>query len=502
MLQRCALVLILVTMLAFPNMVLADTLKATLAEFETYAHKGMQDWKVPGMAIAVVKGDTVIYAKGFGTKRFGTDRPVDENTVFQVGSTTKAFTVALMATLVDEGKADWDDRVVDHFPGFMMHDPWVTREFRIHDLFAQHSGMPPYAGDLQSFIGFDRDHIIHSMRHIKPIYSFRDKFSYVNNLFVAGAKVEEGLTGKPWESLMQERILDPLGMTHSSMDMAGLTKASNGSDLHVLVNGKPQPIKPGSMLLDWPYIYGPAGGLNSSAADMAKWAAAQQGRGKTGHTRIFSEASAEYMHTPKTPVKVGEFHGAYCQAWMQTPLKMTDVFWHNGGTSGICSFAGFSPDLDMAVVVLTNLGGHKLADALGLQFFEMMSGNKADWNARFLADRKEAEAMQAEAENNADVPNLPGLPLAAYAGNYSSPIYGELTVQARKKSLALRLGATQQVSVEVMHKTMHTFSGEWIAVDPGDPEYHFDFSVDTEGEVTAVTIREFNQDGTVTFTRQ
>ena len=184
----------------------------------------MRDWKVPGMSIAVVKGDKVVYAKGFGTKRAGMNRPVDADTIFQVGSTTKAFTVALMATLVDEGKADWDDRVIDHFPDFMMYDPWVTREFRVHDLFAQHSGMPFYAGDLQSFIGFDRDHIIHSMRYIKPVYSFRDKFSYVNNLFVAGAKVEEKLTGKTWETLMQERILTPLKMTRSSMDEAGLTQ--------------------------------------------------------------------------------------------------------------------------------------------------------------------------------------------------------------------------------------------------------------------------------------
>ncbi|MGL1863370.1 MAG: serine hydrolase [Pseudodesulfovibrio sp.] len=502
MLRRLISFLLLAIVLSLPAFAQAESFDETLSKFESYAVKGMRDWKVPGMSIAMVKGDKVVYAKGFGTKRAGVNRPVDADTVFQVGSTTKAFTVALMATLVDEGKADWDDRVVDHFPNFMMYDPWVTREFRVHDLFAQHSGMPFYAGDLQSFIGFDRDHIIHSMRYIKPVYSFRDKFSYVNNLFVAGAKVEEKLTGKTWETLMQERILTPLKMTRSSMDEAGLTQVENGSDLHILVNGKAQPIKPGAALLDWPYTYGPAGGLNSSAQDMAKWAAAQLNGGKHGATRIFSQESAEYMHTPKTPVHIGEFHGSYCQAWMRTELEKTNVVWHNGGTSGICSFVGFSPDQDLAVVVLTNLGSHKLADALGLQFFEMMSGNDKDWNGTFLADLKKAEKAQAEAAKNTTIPNLPGLPLEAYAGKYHSSIYGDLTVYAEKKSLRIRLGTTQQMIVKVTHKTMHTFSGDWIVIDPADPEYHFDFTVDTEGDVTAITLREFNQDGTATFTRQ
>ncbi len=499
MLLRLLSPLIFSLILLLPNTGFAIDFNTTLAEFERYAINGMKNWKVPGMSIAVVKGNKIVYAKGFGTKKAGTNRPVDKDTIFQVGSTTKAFTVALMATLVDEGKVDWDDRVVDHFPEFQMYDPWVTREFRIHDLFAQHSGMPPYAGDLQCFIGFDRDHMIRSLRHIKPVYSFRDKFSYVNNLFVAGAKVAEIKTGKTWENLMQERILTPLNMTRSSLDEAGLTKVDNGSDLHVLVDGKALPLKPNGPLLGWPYMYGPAGGLNSSAPDMARWLAAHLNEGM-GIARIFSAESADYMHSPKTPVAMGKFKGAYCQGWMYTPLKKADITWHNGGTTGICSFVGFSQELDMALVVLTNMGAHKLADALGFQFFEMMSGNKADWNDTFVNNTKQAE--QAKAEETKAVPYLPGLPLEAYAGKYSSPLYGELTVYAKKKSLMIRLGAKQQFNVKVKHETMHTFAGDWVILDPADPEYHFDFTVDLDGDVTGITIREFNQDGTCTYFKQ
>jgi CubicO group peptidase (beta-lactamase class C family) len=492
--------ILFLALLLLPLPARADRLSETVKRLTPYAVKGMEQWHVPGLAMAVVKGETVVWAKGLGTRRAGTDLPVSPDTVFQVGSTTKAFTVAVMATLADEGKTGWDDRVIDHFPGFRLHDPWVTREFRIHDLFAQHSGMPAYAGDAQAFLGYGRDHIIASMRHVEPVYSFRDQFSYVNNLFVAGAKVEELLTGKPWETLVRERILDPLSMTRSSLDEAGLTKADDGASLHVLVNGEPVVIEPGTMLRAWPYVYGPAGGLNSTALDMARWAAAQLNRGKLGKTRIFSREAADYMHTPRTPVKMGPYHAAYTQGWMLTELSRTDVIWHNGGTSGICAFVGFSPDLDAAFVALTNLGGHNLADALGMQFFDWLSGkDDADWSATFLEQAGEAEEAETGGENT---PNLPGLPPERYAGTYHSPVLGGLTVASDGKDLVIRLGARFQEVIRAGHATMHTFAGEWPSMDPDDPVYHFDFAVTPEGEVTGVTLREFDYDGCGLFERR
>ena len=491
-------------LLLLPLPARADRLGETIKRLEPYALKGMKDWHVPGLAVAVVKGETVVWAKGFGTRRAGANLPVTPDTIFQVGSTTKAFTVAVMATLVDAGKAGWDDRVIDHFPGFQLHDPWVTREFRIHDLFAQHSGMPAYAGDAQTFLGYGRDHLIKSMRYVKPVYSFRDQFSYVNNLFVAGAKVEELLTGNTWESLVRERILTPLSMDRSSLDEAGLTGADDGAALHVLVGGKPVPIEPGTMLQTWPYVYGPAGGLNSTALDMARWAATQLNRGKLGKTRIFSQAAADYMHTPRTPVEMGPYHAAYTQGWMLTELSRTDVVWHNGGTSGICAFVGFSPDQDAAFVALTNLGHHKLADALGLQFFDWLSGkDDADWSGLFLEqDKAAAAAEEKEAAEAQNTPALPGLEAAAYAGTYASPVLGGLTVEADGKDLVVRLGAKLQEVIRAEHRTMHTFAGEWKGMDPDDPVYHFDFAVTPQGEVTGVTLREFDYDGCGLFERQ
>ena len=173
-----------------------ETLQKILADFEAYAEQSRKDWGIPGMAISIVQGDKMIYANGFGVKKQGEDDPVNENTIFQIGSTSKAFTAALVAMMVDEGKLNWKDKVIDYLPDFMMYDPWVTREFLIDDVMAQHSGMPGYASDLLSFIGFDRKHIIHSICYIQPISSFRSEFAYMNNLFLVAAALVEEISGK------------------------------------------------------------------------------------------------------------------------------------------------------------------------------------------------------------------------------------------------------------------------------------------------------------------
>jgi CubicO group peptidase (beta-lactamase class C family) len=152
-------------------------LQKILAAFEKYAEEARKAWQVPGLAIAVVQGDQVVYAKGFGVKELGKADPVQEETLFQIGSTSKAFTATLLGMLVDEKKFGWQDQVVDLFADFQMYDPWVTREFLVEDMMAQRSGLPSHAGDLQSILGFGRQHIIRTLRYFKPVSSFRSQFA-------------------------------------------------------------------------------------------------------------------------------------------------------------------------------------------------------------------------------------------------------------------------------------------------------------------------------------
>ena len=204
------------TVAGTPEPLSGPELENVFREFERQVERALRDFQVPGMAVAVVQEDRVVYSKGFGVKETGKREPVDPHTRFQVGSTSKAFTATLVASLVDEGKLGWKDRVVTHLPDFAMADPWVTKEFQVRDLMAQHSGMKPYAGDILAMIGYGRDDIVRSTAHIEPVTSFRSEFSYVNNLWVTAAAVVEAKTGKTWEQNLQERIFDPLGMGESS----------------------------------------------------------------------------------------------------------------------------------------------------------------------------------------------------------------------------------------------------------------------------------------------
>ncbi|TLM98448.1 beta-lactamase family protein, partial [bacterium] len=170
----------------------------------------------PGIAVAIVKGDRLIYAKGFGVKKLGCSDPVDENTVFQVGSVTKSFTSALVSMLVEDDQITWKSKVKDHLPNFRLHDPLATREFTVEDLMSQRSGLPPHAGCLLPHLGFNRAHIMNTLRYIKPASSFRSEYAYQNNLFLAAAALIEKKTGMSWEKNLLTRILKPLGMVNST----------------------------------------------------------------------------------------------------------------------------------------------------------------------------------------------------------------------------------------------------------------------------------------------
>ncbi|MEW6659507.1 MAG: serine hydrolase [Thermodesulfobacteriota bacterium] len=418
-------------------------LQKILAAFEKYAEQARQAWQVPGMAIAVVQEDKIVYAKGFGVKELGKAEPVQEETLFQIGSTSKAFTAALMGMLVDENKFGWQDKVVELLADFQMADPWVTREFLVEDVMAQRSGLPGHAGDLQSILGFDRQHIIRTLRYLKPMSSFRSQFAYQNGLFlVAGALIEKS-SGKGWEENIRERIFFPLGMSASSTSFQALREAKNRATGHVW-NQKGQV----EMLpWDWPfhqapYIHGPAGGINSNILDMGKWLRLQLAQGKFGDQRLLSETNLEFLRTPKTAAgsKWGLRH-FYCEAWIYTPLCPHPLVWHNGGTQGYKTMVALVPEAGMGLVVLSNLVTD-LPEALALAFYDFYFHRPdRDWSGKLLQEFQEARKKE-KLPRRPPSP-APPLPLKNYAGTYAHPVYGNLVVTADRASLAGSLGPKQ-----------------------------------------------------------
>ena len=197
---------------------------------EDYIAANKKAFDVPGLAIGIVVGDKVVYSRGFGIRSKGGE-PVDTHTVFQIGSTSKAFLATTMAIAVDHGKLRWDEQVVDLDPGFQLKDPWVSQEFRVFDLLAQRSGLPPYANDTLVFLGFDAGAMIRSLRFVDPASTFRSTFAYTNITHLVASRLVASVEGaKEWTDVLQKEIFDPLGMKDSTDTAAGIKSAPNHAE--------------------------------------------------------------------------------------------------------------------------------------------------------------------------------------------------------------------------------------------------------------------------------
>lgn len=433
-------------------------LQKILVDFEKYAEQAQKDWQVPGMAIAIVQNDEVIFAKGFGVKKIGGNDQVDAHTIFQIGSTSKAFTATLVGMLVDEHKFAWQDRVVDHLDQFQMNDPWVTREFQIADLMAQHSGLPPLAGDNQSLMGFDRAHIIRSLRYLKPVTSFRSQFAYQNGLFLVAAALVEKYAGKSWEENLKTRIFEPLGMSATTASLQEFQKAKNVTFLHKKTGEKVEAIPADWPNHSWVYIYGPAGGINSNILDMTKWLRLQLDRGKFNGKQLISGANLDFLQTPKTIiVKDPGQMIYYCEGWLYCPFRPHPVVWHNGETSGNKTMVAFMPGTGVGIVVLSNLNT-EMPEVLAFKFFDLYFDNPPrDWSKEALEKTKEAKAKNRPPQRPAS-PASP-LPPDRYRGTFSNPVYGRITITTEQDKLYLVLGLHQQkVLLQPLDRDSFTFT--------------------------------------------
>jgi CubicO group peptidase (beta-lactamase class C family) len=250
---------------------------------------------VPGMAVAVVSHDRVVYLKGFGRRRAGEAAPVDPDTVFALASLSKPLATTVIAGLVGDGVVGWDDRVVTHDPDFALADPWVTREITLRDLLCHRSGLPDHAGDLLEDIGYGRAEILRRLRHVAPLAPFRATYAYTNFGFTAAAVAAAKAAGKSWEDLSAERLYRPLGMSRTSSRYADLAARDNRAFGHVRRNGGWVVASP-QREAD---AQAPAGGASSSARDMAAWLRLQLARGALDGRELVRATALDETHRPQ-----------------------------------------------------------------------------------------------------------------------------------------------------------------------------------------------------------
>ncbi|MBA2669922.1 MAG: beta-lactamase family protein, partial [Gemmatimonadetes bacterium] len=265
-----------------------------LSGLDAYIESGMRDWEVPGLAIAVVKDDSVIFARGYGVRRVGERELVDENTLFAIASTTKALTAAALGMMVDEERISWDDRVVRHLPGFELQDSYVNREFTIRDLLTHRSGLARH--DLLWIAApFERDEILRRARHLPASGRFRADYGYHNVMYIAAGELLAASSGTSWDDFLADRIFRPLGMTRSTTRATVVDTRDNVSVSHTMVNGVVTPL----VRRNYDHIGG-AGAAWSSAIDMAQWVRFHLANGSYNGDQLLSPATLRELHTPQT----------------------------------------------------------------------------------------------------------------------------------------------------------------------------------------------------------
>jgi len=466
--KRLIILLLLVSSFsAYSQKKAANELDKKIKEFDAYADAALKQWEVPGAGVAVIKDGKIIYLKAFGTRDLNSGAPANTATLFSIGSTTKAMTAACLGMLVDEGKLSWEDDVIKYLPDFQLYDPYVTRELKIKDLLLHNSGVGN-TDFLWGFMNIPQDEILRRMRMVKPSYSFRDGFIYQNIFYIAAGKVVEKISGQSWHDFVQARIFQPLGMNRTATKLKNI-KDDNYTKPHFKVNGKIQVI--GYTNDD---EVGPAGSVWSSIDDMSKWTQCMLDSSKYSGGRLLKPSTWALMFKPQTFVTSSQFYPTqqltkpnwitYGFGWFQHDYKGHKVNFHTGSLSGLIALHAQLPDQSIGYYFLGNYDHAEVRHALMYKAFDLFGlGGTRDWSTDIkalyqgISDNQEKEIARLEGMRVKDT--KPSLPLAAYAGTYSDPLYGQIVVTATTTGLKVVLN--EVISATLEHWNYDTFYGPW-----------------------------------------
>ena len=433
--------------------------EAPLTGFDDYVNKALKDWEVPGMAIAIVKDDKLLLAKGYGVRKLGEPTPVDERTLFAIGSASKAFTAASIAMLVDEGKMKWDEPATKYLPGFQLFDPYVTRELTVRDMLSHRSGLE--RGDLLWYgTEYDRDEVLRRVRFLRPSWSLRSRFGYQNIMYLAAGQAVATASGKNWDEFVRQRIFTPLGMSSSSTSISALKNEANVASPHAKFDDRVQPIS-------WRKIdnIGPAGSINSNATDMAQWVRLHLNQGTFKTERILSSGAVKEMHMPQTVMRLeglsekihSETHFmTYGLGWFLQDYRGRKIVHHGGNIDGMSALVAMIPEEKLGVVILTNMNGTSVPTAIMYRVFDaFLQAPQKDWSAELLKIVKSAQEQAATVEKKLEADRVkgtnPSLALAKYAGNYTNEMYGDAKVKEQNGKLVVDYSPAMAGELEHWH---------------------------------------------------
>jgi len=488
-----AILIALITLLSVPAA--GSQAPAMPPELDQYIAKAMADWDVPGLAIAIVKEDAIVAAKGYGVRELGKPEPVDGETLFDIASLTKSFTAAGAAVMVDDGRLSWDDKVHDRLPGVTFSDAYLDREVTLRDLLSHRTGLQP-ANALFYFAAYDRGELLRRIRFLKPQAPFRTGMVYSNILYTAAGEVAAAAAGTSWAELIRHRLIEPAGMRSTIVE--GRPEGPNVARPHAVIEGVQRPIRP----FDFRMV-GPSSSIHSNATDLARWLRLQLSEGALDGRQIISRASMIEMHSPQiiiatTPemrrARLVEHFPGYGLGWQIMDYRGEPIRWHSGNADGMPAYMAILPQQKLGIAVMLNTwGAPTLHGAIVSRVIDHYLGvSQRDWSGEALARQKQAVESVLEGKKSFEAgrkaPAGDGRPLADYAGDYVAELLGTLHVRLQEQRMTLQVA--DGAKADLVPYDAGVLHARWI--DPVFREYFYntlvEFGTGTDGRVQRLSV--------------
>ncbi|HOY18385.1 MAG TPA: serine hydrolase [Haliscomenobacter sp.] len=432
-------------------------------DIETYIEKARQDWLVPGVGLAVVRNGKIIYAKGFGFKDLEQKTAVTANTQFAIGSCSKAFTAFGVCQLAQDGKISLNKPLVEYLPDFKLHDEYAGEKLTPADMLSHISGLPrhdfAWYGSPRS-----REELYKSIPLFEPTVSFRQQWQYNNFMFMTAGYLIEKMSGQSWEEYTRAKILGPLGMKETNFSVADLQKTTD----HALPYGWEDKPMGKVKKLDFRNIdaMGPAGSINSSPNEMAKWVTMLLRKGKYEDQTLINPDMHQELFRPRSIASTAldssyyTFYGLYGLGWFITDYRGHLRHDHGGNIDGFSANVALYPRDSLGIIVLTNMNGTGLPGVVRNYVADRLLGlPSVDWNDKQLSALKKAliageEAAQ-KVQTSRKLDTKPSHALSEYIGKYKNEAYGIIEITASGDTLG---GKFNDLKLKVSHFHYDIFS--------------------------------------------
>ena len=474
-------------------------------KLDALVQKTLTTFDVPGISVGVVKDGKVVYSKGFGVRSLLNNKPMTSETLVGIASNSKGFTCTALAILADEGKLDWDDKVIKYLPDFKMYDAYVTQELTIKDLVTHRAGLGLGQGDLMFFPeggSISVEQLVHNVRYLKPKHSFRNTMDYNNVMFIVAGEVIRKVSGKSWAEFIEERIMQPVGMKASFGSYNRAKAVENKIDAHAPVNGKAIAVPH-----DWNETANAAGGIMSNINDMTLWADfLMNGFVTKDGKRLVSEKNAHQLWQIQQPIPIApknaydtKFNG-YGLGWFISDVKGHRQIQHSGGLIGTVTHFTLIPDMKLGIVVLTNQQSgaafttitNTIKDAYlgveGRDWLAMLGERNKQNNQRFDKEKAEAFAKVEAYKKDKSAKLLP----EQFTGTYRDPWFGEVVVTKEKNGFRIICTSSERLKGEFLPYSKDTFLIKWDDRSY-DADAFFTVSFDDKGKVVAAKMKPISE---------